>query len=320
MNANKNVHAKAPAMQFIVNRIVILLVFFVILLSFGCTIGYYVWHARYEVHADYLYRSFVPFKEILIGFIIEFNTLIPLSLYVSLEIIKLGQLFLLNDIEMYDEASNTPMVANTTTILENLGQVSYVFSDKTGTLTENLMRFRKMSVAGTAWLHDMDVQREEAERDRKQKKKMLARKRSASSHRKGGQQAPTQAPGPRRESEPSEEPLMDNHPAKRHPSQRAGSISKWKSTVRPGHAQPELKTEDLIRYVRLKPHTPFSRKARQFILCLALCHTCLPETNESGEIEFQAASPRRAGAGGSCQGPGLSARRPCSTIHQAAVP
>ncbi|KAH8878599.1 phospholipid-translocating P-type ATPase [Thozetella sp. PMI_491] len=251
MNANKDVHAKAPKMQSVVNRIVVLLVFFVILLSVGCTIGYYVWHAHYEVHANYLRGHYVPFKEIFIGFVIEFNTLIPLSLYVSLEIIKLGQLFLLNDIEMYDPVSNTPMVANTTTILENLGQVSYVFSDKTGTLTENLMRFRKMSVAGTAWLHDMDVQ----------------------------------------QSEPSKEPLMDSHAAARPPLLRSQSTSRWRSTVRPGNAQPEMKTEDLIRYLRQKPHTPFSRKARQFILCLALCHTCLPETDEKGEIKFQAASP-----------------------------
>ena len=38
--------------------------------------------------------------------------------------------------------------------------VSYIFSDKTGTLTNNCMRFRKLSVAGTAWLHDPDIQKE----------------------------------------------------------------------------------------------------------------------------------------------------------------
>ncbi|KAK3945765.1 putative phospholipid-transporting ATPase DNF3 [Diplogelasinospora grovesii] len=285
MNAHKNVHAKAPEMQSVANRIVIWLVFFVVALSFGCTIGNTLWHHRYERHAWYLNRMTVPFKDILIGYIIQFNTLIPLSLYVSLEIIKLGQLFLLQDIEMYDAKTDTPMVANTTTILENLGQVSYIFSDKTGTLTENLMRFRKMSVAGTAWLHDMDVQREMAEKERERKPSVHKGTRGKARQDSSVDRAAA-ATG---DVEPIEEPLIESrrlgHPA------RTGSISQWRSTVRPDHAQPELKTEDLIQYLRHKPNSPFSRKARHFILCIALCHTCLPETKDDGEVKFQAASP-----------------------------
>jgi len=52
-----------------------------------------------------------------------FNTMIPLSLYVSLEIVKLAQMFLLNDVDMYDKESNTPMEPRTSTINEELGQV-----------------------------------------------------------------------------------------------------------------------------------------------------------------------------------------------------
>lgn len=284
MNASKNVHAKAPAMQFRVNKIVILLVFVVIMLSVGCSIGNIIWVDDYERNAWYLDEGTVAFGQILIGFVIAFNTLIPLSLYVSLEIVKIGQVMLLRDIDMYDPVSDTPMVANTTTILEDLGQVSYVFSDKTGTLTENVMRFRKMSVAGTAWLHDADLRREAEAHERRQAQIEM----SGAKANKGKGNQSTRVSMHTMRSEPAEDLLLDQRGSNMGSIRRSDSV--WTSTVRPGEGR-QLRTEDLIRYIQQKPNSPFSKKARQFILCIALCHTCLPEKKVGGEIQFQAASP-----------------------------
>lgn len=52
-----------------------------------------------------------------------------------------------------------------------------------------------------------------------------------------------------------------------------------------------MKTEELIDYLQRKPNTPFSRRTKHFLLCIALCHTCLPEYKDDGEVIFQAASP-----------------------------
>lgn len=280
MNAHKNVHAKAPAMQGVVNKIVLILVVFVILVSLGCTVGNLIWKGDVENSAWYLDGGAVPFGQVIVAFIIAFNTLIPLSLYVSLEIIKIGQFILMQDVEMYDPKTNTPMVVNTTTILENLGQVSYVFSDKTGTLTENLMRFRKMSVAGTAWLHDMDVRRDAEDEEKKAMQRRLEAKKYLKGKEKQTSTKQSEAIG---SSQKEGRQSSDTLPRR--------SSSQWKSTARPTHTQPELKTDDLIQYIRQKPNTTFSRKARQFILCIALCHTCLPEAKDNGNIDFQAASP-----------------------------
>jgi phospholipid-translocating ATPase len=52
-----------------------------------------------------------------------------------------------------------------------------------------------------------------------------------------------------------------------------------------------MRTEELLKFMQHKPHSVFTKKAKLFLLSLALCHTCLPDVQESGEIEFQAASP-----------------------------
>ncbi|KAF7536393.1 hypothetical protein G7054_g4524 [Neopestalotiopsis clavispora] len=276
MNANKEIHAKSPAMQQKINRIVLFLVAFVAFLSVGLTAANAIWKNHY-LHNGW-YVTSVSVKEILIGYIIMFNTLVPISLIVSLEVIKLGQLLLLQDVEMYDAETDTPMIANTTTILEDLGQVGYVFSDKTGTLTENKMRFRKLSVAGSAFLHDVDVRRDEAEKQ----------KRAADWKGKGKVRTMdlTSTPRPSR-SEATKTPLIEHEASA---PRRSSSIA-WASTGRPAHAQPDVNTESLLHYIHQKPNTAFSKKARHFLLCIALCHTCLPEVKTDGQIEFQAASP-----------------------------
>jgi phospholipid-translocating P-type ATPase (flippase) len=81
-----------------------------------------------------------------VTFMILLNSLIPISLYVMMEVVKLIQASLINnDILMYSEERDVPAMVRSSKLNEELGQVEYIFSDKTGTLTCNMMEFRKFS-------------------------------------------------------------------------------------------------------------------------------------------------------------------------------
>nr|GMC55721.1 probable phospholipid-transporting ATPase 4 [Ipomoea batatas] len=88
----------------------------------------------------------------LITALILYGYLIPISLYVSIELVKVIQaLFINSDMHMYDEETGTPAQARTSNLNEELGQVDTILSDKTGTLTCNQMDFLKCSIAGVAY-------------------------------------------------------------------------------------------------------------------------------------------------------------------------
>ncbi|XP_078475030.1 phospholipid-transporting ATPase IA-like isoform X1 [Lampetra fluviatilis] len=134
-----------------------ILILFVILLAMALisSIGAEVWnreHSKGDWYLGFMDVKAVNFGYNFLTFIILYNNLIPISLLVTLEVVKFTQALFINwDAEMYHAESDTPAMARTSNLNEELGQVKYIFSDKTGTLTCNIMQFKKCSVAGVMY-------------------------------------------------------------------------------------------------------------------------------------------------------------------------
>ncbi|MEE6472636.1 hypothetical protein FKM82_009672, partial [Ascaphus truei] len=164
---------KAPLKRSNVEKVtnIQILVLFCILLvmAFVSSVGAFLWNRTYDESNWYLGTNEAisnNFGYNLLTFIILYNNLIPISLLVTLEVVKFTQALFINwDRDMYYAETDTPAMARTSNLNEELGQVKYLFSDKTGTLTCNIMNFKKCSIAGVTYGHFPEFERERSSED-----------------------------------------------------------------------------------------------------------------------------------------------------------
>lgn len=140
-----------------------------------------------------------------------------------------------------------------------------------------------MSVAGTAWFHDPDTRHGDSID--------FALHPVSSQERNKGKKAARRGPAA-----PS---LVSPN----HGTTNARTVNVWHSPVARNDSvgsagnpsaterQRPMHTAALLPYIQNRPDTIFAKKARFFLLSIALCHTCLPETKKNGEVDYQAASP-----------------------------
>ncbi len=73
--------------------------------------------------------------------------MLPVSLLVTMEAVKIGQGLLISwDWEIFDPIKNQEAKVSNSALLEELGQIHYLFSDKTGTLTKNEMKLKAFAI------------------------------------------------------------------------------------------------------------------------------------------------------------------------------
>ncbi|KAF9607372.1 hypothetical protein IFM89_034138 [Coptis chinensis] len=278
-----------------------------------------------------------------------YSTIIPISLYVSIEMIKFIQStqFINKDLNMYHVETNTPALARTSNLNEELGQVEYIFSDKTGTLTRNLMEFFKCSIGGEVYGTGItEIELGGAERSGLKVEKVP--KSPAAVHEKGFNFDDARLMQGAWKNEPNPDVCKDlvnlciqnrescllnakvwmeiivkrnvPHSVRCVPRKSvwetgvAGNIRKHKanyetcigidkygSYVQEVYRKPvsEIGVAGNIRKHKANVETCMGIVRRtgkqEFFRCLAICHTVLPEGDESPEkITYQAASPDEA--------------------------
>lgn len=156
---------KRTAVERMVNVQILMLVGILVSLSVISSVGDLIVRQTEASKLTYLdYGSTNPVKQFVLDIFtywVLYSNLVPISLFVTIEIVKYAQAFLINsDLDIYYDKTDTPATCRTSSLVEELGQIEYIFSDKTGTLTCNMMEFKQCTIAGIQYGDDIPEDRQ----------------------------------------------------------------------------------------------------------------------------------------------------------------
>ncbi|RVE67454.1 hypothetical protein OJAV_G00102970 [Oryzias javanicus] len=154
---------KRSAVEKSINAFLLIYLFILVSKALVCTTLKYVWQSKpgqdepwynektqREKDTNLYLKMFTDF----LSFMVLFNFIIPVSMYVTVEMQKfLGSFFIAWDKDFFDPEIKEGALVNTSDLNEELGQVEYVFTDKTGTLTQNNMEFIECCIDGFQYKH-----------------------------------------------------------------------------------------------------------------------------------------------------------------------
>lgn len=157
-NARSSVVSKRSFVEVTANRLLVI-VFGLLLMSalaMGISRAAFTGAGWASVQISWVWPGLDPLKDspylAFITFLVGFNNLIPISLYMTMDLVRAAQAIMMErDGSMYHGESDTYCKVKNSALCEDLGQVEFVMSDKTGTLTQNMMRFKACYVGGQTY-------------------------------------------------------------------------------------------------------------------------------------------------------------------------